>query len=247
VPSANPYALQVSASNILKRQVWVNWQRTARVGVNVDVIALAPPFSLNFYRELARNQLDGQSLQPLSVWLGDDPKVYLRTVDQGGNAVEADLLSAAADLIPRAVSDWSDGKRHVQTFERGTATRDVEAGWIIVNVRHTGRQTRCAQTTRDRADDALIELMDGACPCGTSGVPPRAIVHEVGHAMGFFHVSDAGAVMFSTVSSPCTGVDLDEAERVHVRVAVTRRAGNLDPDLDASDATPLAHRRITIE
>jgi hypothetical protein len=245
-PSDNPYSLQVTGNGYLRRQIWVLWQQAARTNVNVDLISLAAPFSLPFYRELARDAMDEPgALQPLSLWPGGNPKVYVRTVDQNGEPVDPLVLSSVYNVIGETVSDWTDGRLSVQTLQHGTETRQRQDGWLIVNfVRHATGDI-CGQAFVG-ALDGQIELVDGACTCGTSTMPKQVVAHEVGHAMGFFHVSDRGSLMYPQASRNCTNINLSSAERVHSKVAWTRKPGNLDPDLDPAGAIPLARRDILV-
>ena len=245
-PTDNPYSLQITGNGYLRRQVWVQWQQGARTHVNVDLISLAAPFSLPFYRELARDAKDEPgALQPLSLWPGGNPKVYVRTVDQNGEPVAGTVLSSVYDVIRGAVSDWTDGRLSVQTLEHGTATRQRQDGWLIVNFVRNSTGDICGQSYIG-ALDGQIELVDGACTCGSSTMPKQVVAHEVGHAMGFFHVSDRGSMMYPQAARNCTNTELNSAERLHSKVAWTRKPGNLDPDLDPAGAAPLARRDILV-
>ncbi len=101
-PSQNPYPLQVTANGYLRRRVWVEWQHGARTGVDINVISVAAPFSLTFYQQLARDAVDEPgSLQPLSLWPGGNPRVYVRTVDQNGDAISPDRALRCLQRDPR--------------------------------------------------------------------------------------------------------------------------------------------------
>lgn len=246
-PAQNPYPLQVTANNFLRRRVWVGWQHGVRSGVDVDLISLSPPFSLTFYEQLARDAVDEPgSPQPLALWPGGNPRVYVRTVDQNGDPISPNVLASVYGVIPEAVSDWTSGKLTVASLDHGAATRQRQDGWIIVNfVRNPSGGDICGQSYVG-ALDGLIELVDGACTCGSSTVPKQVVVHEIGHAMGFFHVSDRASMMYPQASRNCTNTSLSAAERFHSGVAWTRQPGNLEPDLDPPGLTPLARRDILV-
>jgi Carboxypeptidase regulatory-like domain/Matrixin len=244
-PSQNPYPLQVTANGYLRRRVWVEWQHGARTGVDINLISVAAPFSLTFYQQLARDSSEGAP-QPLALWPGGNPRIYVRTVDQNGNAISPAVLSSVYSVIPEAVSDWTSGKLTVASMDQGTATRPRQDGWIIVNfITNPSGGDICGQSYVG-ALNGLIELVNGACTCGGSAVPNQVVAHEVGHAMGFFHVSDPGSLMYPQASPNCTNTSLSAAERFHSGIAWTREPGNLDPDLDPSGLTPLSRRDILV-
>jgi len=150
------------------------------------------------------------------------------------------------DTIPGAVSDWTSGKRSVGVLEHGPATRERRDGWIIVNfVRQQSGGDVCGQSFIGELA-GMIQLVDGACNCGSITLPRQVVAHEVGHAMGFFHVSDPGSLMYPQASRNCTNVTPSAAERFHTGVAWSRVPGNSDPDLDPSGLTPLSRRDILV-
>ena len=59
-------------------------------------------------------------------------------------------------------------------------------------------------------------------------------MHEVGHALGFFHVADTKSVMYPFIPGNCPPGDLSADERYHSAIAYTRPRGNVDPDADPS-------------
>ena len=108
-PSQDPYPLEITANNYLRRRVWVRWQPGDRTGVNVNLISLSPPFSLNFYRELARDAQERPgALEPLQLWPGGNPNVYIRTVDQNGDAIAQDGAQRRVQTPSRA--QWLIGR-----------------------------------------------------------------------------------------------------------------------------------------
>ena len=62
-------------------------------------------------------------------------------------------------------------------------------------------------------------------------------MHEVGHAMGFFHVADRKSLMYPFIAGDCPAGELSAAESYHSAIAYSRPRGNTEPDHDPSSGT----------
>jgi hypothetical protein len=234
-PPTNPYRLAISGPDIVSRELWVGWQSGARNGVTLDAIRLRAPFSLDFYRQFVRGTYD-QPGAPYAVFrLMDSPKFYLKTVDQNGRAIEPEVLAVVREAIPRAVSEYSAGRLSVTTLETGTETRATENGWIIVNIRRDPNERQTCGFANIGAVAGSITLNNDVCSCGSNKIPGALVLHEVGHALGFFHVPDRNSVMYPFLPGNCPSGTLSAAEKFHAAIAYSRQRGNVEPDNDPSN------------
>ena len=241
-PPSTPYPVSVSATGMLTRDTWINWARGPRTGVDIDLISIAAPFSMDFYRQFVRGTYD-QSGAPWPVLrLKDQPRFYVRTLDQDGKGFDTYVIPGIVDAITRAVPAFTGGRFNA-AIETGPDVRPPTAGWINVDIRHDpAAQDICGQA-RIGADPGEITLVEDLCGC--TKVPGLLVMHEVGHALGFFHVPDKNAVMYPFISGSCpkSGV-MSAAELFHANIAYARPRGNTDPDKDPGNgATALREQR----
>lgn len=180
-----------------------------------------PRFSLDFYRQLVS---DGYEHPPggqlLHRWQRA-PLIYLRTIDSAGGAVSTSLLEQTAAALINTASQWTGGSFGVAGVERGTSTREGQAGWLTVKWSTTGV---CGHTEGVGVEGGYIEMnaRRPECTCG-----PLVAKHELGHAMGFYHTNSAADLMAVTF----TGCDksLSDREQFHARVAYGQPIGSYDP------------------
>jgi hypothetical protein len=228
------FHVRIDAPGFVTRETYVRGAAGARTNLVISVIRNAAPFSLDFYRELVRNSAEGDVLEPLTRWTAR-PNIYLRTVDQNGKAIEPEVLDSVTQSLRKGVVDWSSGTLSVATFEKGSATRERTNGWIVVNILRDRNSPYCGQSYVG-APDGQIELWDDRCSCGSKKIGGSLVSHEVGHAMGFWHVTDKKAIMAPVGDNCPTGILTDD-EKYHAKLAYDRTPGNVDQDVDPEAAS----------
>lgn len=188
--------------------------RDTRSGVStVDLIPEAG-FDLAFYRQLARNGFESPgSLEPLRV-LSQAPSIYLQTAGLTAGNVAA-LEQAARAVVPALTG----GRFTVTTWETGRDRRAAQSGWIVVEL-YTDANAECGRSVIGGGEIRLNTIP--ICRM------VRSFAHELGHALGFWHVADATMLMHAP-----SGADQPSAhERHHAAIAYKRQAGNRDIDSD---------------
>jgi hypothetical protein len=185
-----------------------------------DATIVADGFEPNFYRAFVQNAYESPDrLEEIRILRGP-LRIYLRTLDDAGRAVERNTLDATERTLIDAVKIWS-GDRFTAQIERGTATREKQSGWLTVKWAGAADGGRCGRSTVG-IDGGFIELnVSGACSCGMpTAVYPRLVRHELGHAMGYYHTDSPTDVMYGNIISSET-CDLlpSDRERRHAKFA----------------------------
>jgi Matrixin len=244
-PPSTPYPVTVAAAGMISHDVWITWARGPRTGVTLDMIRNAPPFSLDFYRQFVRDTYDQSVGSPWPVlrWTSA-PSFYVRTVDQNGRSVEPEVLAVTLDALRRAVPAFTAGHYSAAAIETGGDVRPGAPGWINVDFkRQSGSDVPCGTSFVGR-NPGTITLYEDICSCGSVKVPGAVTMHEVGHAMGFFHVGDKNSLMYPFASGACPAGVLSAAELYHAAVAYSRPRGNSDPDHDPASGASLTSRTL---
>ena len=243
-PPTNPYRMSITGGDILSRELWMEWRNGARSGVTLDAIRLRPPFSLEFYSQFARGTYDQPGAPYALFRLMDSPKFYVKTIDQNGRPIEPEVLAVVREAIPRAVTEFSAGRLSVATLEMGTETRATSPGWIVVDIRREPNERRRCGSANIGAISGSITLNNDVCACGSNKIPGALVLHEVGHALGFFHVPDRNSVMYPFLPGNCPAGTLSAAEKFHAAIAYSRPRGNVEPDNDPSSRQYFAPQRV---
>lgn len=239
-PPSTPFPVTVSATGMISHDVWITWAKGLRAGVNFDLIRNAPPFSMDFYKQFVRGSYD----QPNAPWYvlrwETAPSFYVKTTDQTGRPIEPEVMTRVLDAIRQAVPAYTAGRYAVAALETGADARPQAPDWINVDIRRDPAEKRVCGYAYIGANPGSITLNDDVCSCGSNKIPGAVTMHEVGHALGFFHVSDRSSLMYPFIAGDCPAGALSAAESYHAGVAYSRPRGNTDPDHDPSSGAAIA-------
>lgn len=240
MPPGASARLSLTGSGIVPRTLFV--AATASRDVPVDAISVAG-FDLNFYRQLVRNGLEEPTaLQPLRRWTAA-PRVYLKTVDETGKAIDARSLAAVSATITDSAPLWTGGRFGVAGIEQGAETRVGQAGWITVRWSVAPSPDHCGQSDVGLSGGAIDIYTNPRCSCGGVLTFPSLVRHELGHAFGYFHTDSRDDLMGTGTFRTCNQA-ASPRERLAASIAYARPVGNTDPDVDPAGAVSLAPMRV---
>jgi hypothetical protein len=182
-------------------------------------------------------------MQALRRW-ARTPSIFLKTVDEAGEAIEAPTLDLIEATVKDAVPQWTSGKLGIPDVERGTGTREGQSGWITIKFPAAASTDTCGRA-QIAADGGWIEFSyhlpvsaSIVCRAGGSLIARRVVRHEMGHALGFWHTGSPNDVMWG---GTWTSSELMPSARELTAAAVvySRPPGNVDPDSDPAGAVKL--------
>lgn len=224
----------------MARETGLAWPR-ATPEAQIDLIALAPPFSLGLYQQLVRDALESSELRPLYRWT-TRPRVALYPFDDAGRPMPPEVVASIRSTVPRAIAAWSGGLFENVSVEE-VQVPDWQEGWIVLHAVRPQSSDYCGLAGfRYRGDGqivtARIELTLDKCACGSRKISPNTVAHELAHALGFSH-AEGPYLLTSQAGDGCSSFEnevITPAEAVHARIAYSRPPGNLDPDRDPDNS-----------
>lgn len=230
--SSLPTLLEIAEPGFVPRTAWVTSARPT-----VDLIPDAAPFSLDFYRQLVRGSIDQPQLQPLRRW-SQPPLIYLKTVDEAGVPIAGSQLNSTEQVLIQAASHYTGGRFGIGNVERGTGTREGQAGWVTIKWLAENSEQICGRATIGQSGGyiALNYLRGGSCSCGSLAIRPRTVRHELGHAFGYWHTDSTADLMSGAGVGGCDAL-LSTREQYHAAIAYARPPGSRDVDVDPA-STP---------
>lgn len=200
---------------------------TPPITATPDPVLSDPRYSASFYRMFALGAADGgfSGLTPLRRQT-QAPRIYLRTVDDAGAAIDAYTLNETAAALINTTGKLT-GVFGLAGLEQGTGTREGQAGWITV------RWSTVVDDVCGRAviGGGLITLfpLETRCRCSNGpAVRLYTVKHELGHVLGFYHTGDTNDLMSGIAVSTCDK-DPSPREVFHASVAYSRAVGSLEP------------------
>ncbi len=198
----------------------------------IDLISLAPPFSLDFYRELGRAAVDSRML-PLLVW-NRAPRFYVTTTDRQGQSVPAPVVALVTRMIHQTSDAVTGGGLGPIRVETGAEARALATGWITVEFTSDPAFSLCGQASVGGDPGWILLSLNQANDCGLGLAPsPGCVAHEVAHTLGLWHASAPGVMQPVIVWGPiCASGRLTPTEQHHSRIMYSRPRDNVDADVD---------------
>ena len=210
--------MTVSAAGFQTRQTALRGGE--RRSLEITLIGNDPAFPFTFYRHITRNGLESPNFihtAPLQVWTAP-PNIYIWTTwkDSGLPVNNVDWYVSE---IRRVIPELTGGRFQVGTIETGPNERPPTPGWINVQFHRSGNWSFVG------ANPGQLQLgSDHTCN-------QYAVIHEFGHAMGYWHSGEEPSVMGGGPGR-CAPIPLSANETRIAKTMYSRPRGNLDPDRD---------------
>jgi hypothetical protein len=230
---AGSHAMTVTAEGYRPRETVIRWPRTN--GLVIDIASTAKPFDETFFNQLARDGLDEPTKDYALYRWSSQLKFYLKTQDEFGRPLSADVLDTVRRGIQLGVQYYTAGT-YQAVIEEGTATRPERTGYVNVVPRQVIPEAdSCGLSSTVGGNPMTIQLRLERCGCGSIKIPITLVMHEVGHAVGMFHVAGKGNIMNGDSWFYCREVMPTPIEQYHARLIYARPRGNHSPDRDPGE------------
>lgn len=172
-----------------------------------------PQFDQSFYNALAHGTLEMGTSTPLHR-LMQSPSIYLQRAGLS-DAFVAQIEQTYREEIPA----FTGGALTLARFEAGETTRAEAGGWIVIELRNDGAAD-CGSTKLGASAGHI--WINTAAKCQRDGSLYLSIfAHELGHALGFYHVDSGLMQPYVTKDQQLT-----DREQLHGAVAYTQALGS---------------------